>query len=156
MTDHTDQIPAGSPRSATAPSPARTRPDHRLRALGVVAAVLAPVLIWVVAVPVLGVDLLVSDGRRQSPTQFEVGLGAVVTVALGSALLGWGVLALLERFTRHARTVWTVLATVLLVLSLVPLFGPMSGATRLTLALMHLAVGAALIPAFHRSVRSPA
>ncbi len=156
MTDHTDQIPSSAPRGATTSAPSAARTDHRLRALGVLAAVLAPLLIWLVAVPVLGADLVVTDSSRQPPTQFEVGPGAIVTFALGPALLGWGVLALLERFTRRARTVWTALATVLLVLSFVPLLGPMSGATRLTLALLHLAVGAALIPAFYRSVRTSA
>jgi hypothetical protein len=161
MTEHTDQIHndqihTGASRSTATASPVRTRPDHRLRALGVLTAVLAPVLIWLIAVPVLGAELTVTDGRQQPPTEFDVGLGPILTVALGSALLGWGVLALLERFTPRAGLVWTVLATGLLVLSFVPLLGPMSGATRLTLALMHLAVGAALIPTFYRSVRTRA
>jgi hypothetical protein len=155
MTDHTATGPSPGATTAAASS-ARTRPHHRLRAIGVLAAVLAPTLIWLVAVPGLGAELVVTDGTRQPPAPFELGLGAIVTFALVPALLGWGVLALLERLTRRARTVWTVLATGLLVLSFVPLLGPMSGATRLTLALLHLAVGAALIPAFYRSVRTHA
>lgn len=151
MTDHIDQVRTGT-ASPAGSAPARARPDHRLRAVGVVAAVVAPVLVWLVAVPVLGAELIVTDSSKQPPVPFEVGLGAVVTFSIVPALLGWGVLALLERFTRRARLVWTVLAVGLLVLSFVPLLGPMSGATRSTLALLHLAVGAALISTFYRSV----
>lgn len=155
MTERTDQVRASAPGSTdtAATPPVRARPDHRLRAIGVAGAVLVPALIWLVAVPLLGAELLVVDARQQPPLEFEVGLGAVVTFSLGPALLGWGVLALLERFTRHARLVWTVLATALVLLSFVMLLGPMSGTTRLVLALLHLAVGAVLIPAFYRSVR---
>src|SRR5215203_5870444 len=58
-----------------------------------------------------------------------------------------GVLAGLERLTRHARAAWVALATLVLVASL---GAPLSGRgideqSRLVLALLHLTVGALLI-----------
>jgi hypothetical protein len=114
------------------------------RGLTVAAAVLAAVIVWLIAVPVAGIDLLVRPGG--GATQ-QVGVGSVVAVSLLAALLGWGLLAMLERLLpARARTVWTVAAGVVLVLSLAgPLTGGTTPAVAATLALMHLAVGAVLI-----------
>ncbi len=73
-----------------------------------------------------------------------------VFVILGSAvpaLLGWGLLVLLERFRPNGQVIWRVSAVVVLLLSLV---APFSGtgittANRIWLAAMHIAVGAVLI-----------
>jgi Family of unknown function (DUF6069) len=72
-----------------------------------------------------------------------------VIAAVLAALAGWGLLALLERFTARPRTIWTAIAVLVGLLSLV---GPLSTiasttvANGLSLALMHLAVAAVLIP----------
>jgi hypothetical protein len=126
----------------------RAKPDRKIRLTGIAAAIVLPAMIWVIASPVLGADMLVEDATGK---EMEIGLPPVLTVSIGAALLGWAFLAVLERFTRHARIIWTIVATVLLLLSLVPLSGPMSGGTRATLALLHLAVGIPLIAAFWRS-----
>ncbi|MEU9631106.1 DUF6069 family protein [Streptomyces luteogriseus] len=113
---------------------------------GVTAAltVLAPVLVWVVADPVLGHRLRLSDGGRT----LDIGAVPVAVVALGASLSGWGLLAALERFgVRRARAIWTGTAGAVLAVSLLPLLGDgMDGGTRIFLALMHLAVAAVLIP----------
>lgn len=121
----------------------------RQRALTAAAAMLTAVAVWVIAVPVAGLDLLVRPGG--GATQ-HVGVGSVVIVSLLAALLGWGLLALLERLLpARARTVWTVVAGLVLVLSLAgPLTGGTTAAVTVTLALMHAAVGAVLIAGLPR------
>lgn len=115
---------------------------QRLVATGL--AVLAPVLVWVVADPMLGHRLRMADGEQT----LDIGAMPVALAALLAALAGWGLLAVLERFwRRRARAVWTGVAVAVLALSFLPLTGDgMDGGTRAALALMHLAVAAALIP----------
>ncbi|WP_219933724.1 DUF6069 family protein [Streptomyces sp. NWU339] len=117
----------------------------RRRRLGVTAlAVLAPVLVWLVADPLLGHRLQVADGEQ------TLGIGAVpvAVVALLASLAGWGLPAALERFgARRARAVWTGVAGAVLAVSFLPFIGDgMDGGTRVFLALMHLAVAAVLVP----------
>ncbi|MFF0446249.1 DUF6069 family protein [Streptomyces sp. NPDC004609] len=111
-------------------------------------AVLAPVLVWLVADPVLGRRLRITDGEQT----LDIGAVPVVLFALPAALAGWGLLAALERFgVRRARAVWTGVAVAVLALSFLPLTGDgMDGGTRAALALMHLAVAAVLIPGLRR------
>lgn len=95
---------------------------------------MAAVLAWLVAVPIVGIDLLVRPGGGAAQ---QVGLGSVVTVSLLASLLGWGLLALLERLVRRrALTAWTVVAVVVLMLSLT---GPLTAAA-------NAAVAIALVP----------
>jgi len=148
MTERTDQAVPATADAAVAPP--RARPNHRLRAGAVVASIVAAALVWVIAVPLFGADIQVQD-NQDPPKVIELGLGPIVFMSAVFALLGWGVLAVLERFTRHARLIWTVLATVLLLVSFLPLAGEMSAATRVTLGLAHLVIGVILIPAFYRS-----
>jgi hypothetical protein len=118
------------------------------RALAVGGAVLGPVLLWVFA-QVLNIDLFV-DPRNGQPAG-PVPLSFIIGFALGAALLGWAALAVLERFTRRAATIWTALAVAVLLLSFVPLFGVGATAgTKTILALMHVAVAAVLIPVLLR------
>src|SRR5258708_22905324 len=78
------------------------------------------VAIWAVATAA-GAELTVSFGRGQ-PIQ-KVTVVNVVVAALVGSLAGWGLLALLRRFTANARAVWTVIA---IVVALVSLGGPLS------------------------------
>ena len=113
---------------------------------------LAALAIWVVADQLLGANLLVRSGGG-SPQ--SVGAGTVVAASLLAALLGWVLLAVLERRTSRARAVWTGVALVVLLLSLSgPLTGGTTPSTTATLVLMHLTVAAVLIPTLRRS--SPA
>ena len=119
--------------------------SRRRRRLSVTAlTVLAPVLVWVVADPLLGHRLRIADGEQT----LALGAVPVAVVALVASLSGWGLLATLERLgVRRARAVWTGVAGAVLAMSFLPfLGGGMDGGTRVSLALMHLAVAAVLIP----------
>ncbi|MFY1614788.1 DUF6069 family protein [Micromonospora sp. WMMD736] len=121
----------------------------RDRAIAVVVAVLAAVAVWSVAT-LADAQLTVDQGAGPR----EVTVLAVVLNAAIAALLGWGLLAALERFTARATTIWTGIALAVLVLSLVPasLVGASVG-TRVALVLMHLVVGAVVIVGFRRGAR---
>ncbi len=116
----------------------------RTRALGVGGAVLAAVAVWVVAVPLFGVHLLVRFGSGAAET---VGVDYVVGASVIASLAGWGLLAMLERRTSRARSIWTVVAIVVLLVSLsLPLSVAATTASKIVLALMHVAAAAVLIP----------
>lgn len=121
----------------------RRRPAGR-RAVTVALAVVATVVVWTIADPVLGVDLKV---KASNGAVTAVGLGAVIFVTLLSGLAGWGTLALLERLAKSTgRRIWTIAAAVILVLSL--LLGPTAGigaGAKLSLALLHIAAGLVII-----------
>lgn len=125
----------------------------RSRLLAVAGAVAAAVAIWVIAVPVFGLELVAPPGPDETAPQ-AVPFVAVVMASLVASLAGWALLAVLERFLSRARTVWTVVASIVMVLSLA---GPLLGdagvpvACRITLALMHLSVGAVLITQLRKS-----
>ena len=136
--------------SATALGYAPTNPARlRLtRVLGVAGACAAALAVWTIAVSTLGVQLLVRFGDGAPQT---VGLGLVVGASLVASLLGWAVLALLERRTPRARPIWTVIAIVFLAASVsLPLSAGTTMSARITLALMHLGAAAVLIPTLRR------
>ncbi|MEU9661712.1 DUF6069 family protein [Streptomyces chartreusis] len=117
----------------------------RRRRVGVTAlAVLAPVLVWLIADPMLGHRLRIANGEET----LDIGAVPVAVVALLASLSGWGLLAALERFgAARARAVWTGVAGAVLAVSFLPFIGDgMDSGTRISLALMHLAVAAVLIP----------
>jgi hypothetical protein len=133
-----------------------TRP-RRARALAVIAATLAALAVWVITDPLLGIDL--TGTTRPGSQQLQPITPALVAGAsLAVALAGWALLALLERFTARARTIWTAVA---LLVALLSLAGPLSilastEANVLALALMHLAVAAVLIPMLAGTSPAPA
>ena len=133
------------------PQPLDAADRRRRRAATVVGAVLAAVVVWAVAGPLLGVDLSVSFGAGEPPT--EVGLLAVVVSSALASLVAWGLLALLERSTARGLLVWTALAVVALALSFAPLLaaGGTAAGTRTALALLHLVVAAVLVPGLRRT-----
>jgi hypothetical protein len=127
----------------------------RTRVLGVGGAVLATALLWTAA-RVLGIELRVDPRNGQPPGVIDLPFAAAVTFAV--SVLGWAVRAMLDRVTRRAAVVWTVLAGIVVLLSLVPVYGVgASTATRTVLTLAHLAVAAVLIPVFglYRSGGAP-
>jgi hypothetical protein len=142
-----------APAHTTHASPASTT-RRRARAIAVLAAVLVPAGIWLVAVPLLGYEL---RAPQLGGPPAEVSLPLVVVGALAASLLGWGLLALLERRTHRARTIWTVIALTVLVVSFTPLLDPeIATPTRIVLALMHVAVAAVLIPGLTRGAPAAA
>lgn len=117
----------------------RSRTPRRATVAGV--TVLAALAVWVVAVPLIGVDLVVPAAGS------TVGPLAVAVTSLLAALLGWALLAVLERRTSRARRTWTITASVIALLSLAaPLTSGASPAVTATLVAMHVAVAAVLIP----------
>ncbi|MGC5385882.1 DUF6069 family protein [Micromonospora chalcea] len=128
---------------------AATRPTRRrVRLLTVLAATVATLLGWVVAVPLAGVDL---TARTGSDVQRVTSVAVAVSTLL-AGLSGWALLALLERLTARARTVWTVVAGLVLLVSLLgPLSGGVGRAATLTLVAFHLVAGTVLITGLRRA-----
>ena len=124
------------------------RNRHALRAAGVLGAAAAATAVWVAAVPVAGVDLAVEmNGHAQS-----VGVGAVVGVSLTVGLLGWALLAVIERRTRRAITIWTGVALTVAVFSLLgPVTSAVTAAAAASLVALHLVVAAVLVASMRHS-----
>lgn len=140
-----------SPPTTSVPATSRAA-RWRIRALAVAAATAAALIVWLIAKPLLGIALtLPMAGGAQT---MEVGWGSVLVISLVASLAGWGLLAILERFTPRARVTWIVFGSVALLLSFA---GPglaasaASGATRVALAIMHMVVAAVLIPSLART-----
>jgi hypothetical protein len=127
---------------------------RRVRAAAVGTAGVATSLLFLAARP-LGTDFTITDpGVGKPPHTFILPEIAMFAVVFG--LLGWGALALLERYTARARLVWTVLAATVLVLSFVPI-GIEHGTadTKVMLAVIHIAVAGALLPMLRRDPAGP-
>lgn len=121
---------------------------NRLIAIG--GGLVAALLTWGIAVAV-GVELVVT----RAGTAIAIGAVNVILSTLLASFAGWGVLALLERFTARARTIWTVVAVAVVVLSLLPtVTADASTGTRIALTAMHLAVGAVVVPLLRKDARN--
>lgn len=108
----------------------------------------AATAVWGIAEQLLDIDLVV---RRNEHTEQQVASLAVTLTSLGAGFAGWGLLALLERWTGNARTVWTVIAAVVFVVSLL---GPLAAVTPAATAVlmgMHGIVAATLLFGLRRS-----
>ena len=92
--------------TTTAPAVPDTK-QGRLRALCTAAGALAAALAWIVEVPLLGIHLNVRFGTGHIQT---IAVGQVIGVTVAASLLGWLLLALLQRRTPHARLLWTTIA----------------------------------------------
>jgi hypothetical protein len=124
------------------------RRRRRTRALAIVAAAGATFTVWTIAHPVARADLVVETGS--GPTTVKPAAVVVMTVVAG--LAAWGLLALVERFTRRAAAVWSWVACAVLLISLLGPIGSAVGAgATAALVAMHLVTGAVLIPIMARS-----
>jgi hypothetical protein len=137
--------------------PSRTTPPRRTakmrRLAGAAAAAAAALTVWLIVRYGAGLYLHApAFGPTQRPTTVSGGFAVVVAVL--AALAGWGLVELLEAKACHPRRAWLVTAPVVLVVSLsAPLSGHgVTSSDRLALICMHLAVGAALIPLYARSL----
>ncbi|MDG6106846.1 hypothetical protein Daura_29790 [Dactylosporangium aurantiacum] len=119
-----------------------------VRPLAILGAAVLALVVYFVARAAAGELIVKTGGSEQTVTPVAV-VGTVVLVGL----LGWGLLALLEKLTAKGRTVWTVVAGVFLVLSLLGPLGGTDAGTKLSLALLHLLVGAVIIIGFTRAPR---
>ncbi|OEV09274.1 DUF6069 family protein [Streptomyces nanshensis] len=119
------------------------------RIAAIASATVAAVAVWLLASSMLGIDITAKTNGTEKTT---VGVFAVIVTTLLSGLLGWGLLAVLERITGSARTVWTTIAVVVFLLSL--LLGPASGVTtgaKGALAALHTVAALVLIPGLARN-----
>jgi Family of unknown function (DUF6069) len=126
----------------TEPGTRRWRDDWPV---AVVAAGAAAV-VWVLATQVASVDLAVRSG---SGTQ-HINVVSVVVTAIVVAMAAAGLLRFLERRTAQARTIWTVIACVVWVVSLAGPLGARSLAAGLWLAALHLVVGSIVVVGLRR------
>ena len=137
--------------------PRRTRHQAGPRpALCVAGGALAAALAWTVEVPLLGIDLNFRYGTSHTEI---VAAGQVIGASLAALLLGWLLLAVLEQRTLYARTLWTSLALAGLAASVaLPLTVATTAATTASavvgLVVMHLTIGAAVIPVMARTARA--
>ena len=126
----------------------------RARALCAAGGALAAALAWTVEVPLLGIHLNVRFGPGHMQT---IAIGQVIGVAVAASLFGWLLLALLERRTPHARLLWTTIALAALAASLaLPLAFATTTSAIAGLIVLHVTVGAAMIPALARTARTSA
>jgi hypothetical protein len=115
----------------------------------VLGATAAAVAVWIVAT-LAGAALTVSFGAGQ-PIQKVTVINVVVAALVGS-LAGWGLLALLRRFTTNARAIWTVIAIIFALLSLGgPLTTISTTGTKVALVAMHLVVATVTILGLRRT-----
>jgi len=137
--------------TATASAVPQVR-QRRARALGAVAGVLAAVLAWIVEVPLLGIRLDVRFGGGHPQT---IAIGEVIGVSVVASALGWLLLTLIERRTARARVLWTAIALAALAASLaLPLAVATTSSAVAGLIVLHLIVGAVVIPGLARTARS--
>lgn len=113
----------------------------RIWAYTLVAAVVPPVIAWIIADPLAGHALHAdTGGGLMRVTVPWVIAGALISGAVGLAL------ATVLRRLKHGRVVWLIVSNLALLLSLgSPLEGT-NTVTVLTLMAMHVLVGAAVIP----------
>jgi hypothetical protein len=124
----------------------------RARSLCAAGGALAAALAWIVEVPLLGIHL---NFRFGSGHIQAIAVGQVIGVTVAAALLGWLLLAQLERRTPRARLLWTTIALAALAASLaLPAAVATTTSAVAGLIVMHLTVGAALIPAMARTART--
>ena len=124
----------------------------RARALCAAGGALIAALAWIVEVPLLGIHLNVRFGPGHVQT---ISVGQVIGVTVAASLFGWLVLALLERRTPQARLRWTAIAVAALAASLaLPLAFATTSSAVAGLIVLHVTVGAAVIPAMARTARA--
>jgi hypothetical protein len=122
------------------------------RGLTVAGATTAALALWTLTGPVAGLDPSAETGGRLS----TIGAAPVIAGSLLAGLAGWGLLALLERTAARPGRIWTILALVVLVLSLGgPLGSAADGTSMAVLTGMHLVVAAVLIPGLGPTAREP-
>jgi hypothetical protein len=131
--------------STLSPRPPRAR-GRLLRLAGVGATVVVTLAVWAVG-RLAGADYVLRD--PSGSVTIDAVATAVVTLVV--AALGWGVLALLERLTRHAVRIWVGMAATVIIASMVPIFlVDATPGTQVALYFVHLAV-AVLVPALLRA-----
>lgn len=123
------------------------RRPWQIRAMAVVDAVILNVIILLVARAITGeFPRAALSGDEQT-----IRLPEVIVVTAFAGLIAALLLGLLERFTDRAKTIWTAIAFVVLLISLIgPLDGGVDTESKITLALLHIGAAATIIPLMRR------
>ncbi len=115
------------------------------RAATILGATLATFIIYLVSTFIGDVDLVENTGRT-------IGPGMIIVGTIVPGLVGWGLLALLERRTGNAWTIWRNIALVVLVISFLGPISAENDGARVVLSVMHAFAGAIIIKGFSRTV----
>ena len=132
--------------------PTRRELIWQRRALAVVVAVVVNVIILGIGRLAKG-DLPVAKVGSDAQT---IGVALVIGVTALVGIIAWGLLAILERAMTHerARTIWTAVAVVIFLLSLLgPLGSGVGTSSKIMLACMHIGAAATIIPLMRQSRR---
>lgn len=137
----------------SAPAAAEGRRPARRRLAVVLATMAATALVW--AIVELGFGLNLGAPAMGGASGMDIGPGAVLASSGVAGLAAWGLLAALERWSPRPRSIWTVLATVVFLVSLgAPLSGEgIDGANRAALVALHAVVALGLIPGLAATAR---
>jgi hypothetical protein len=124
------------------------QPAWKLRAIAIEAALVANVLVLIIGRLVNGEFPLATVGSDDQ----TIGFVQVIVVTLLVGGVAWGLLALLERTTSRAKAIWTVIAAIVFVLSLLgPLGSGANTSSTIVLMCMHVGAAASIIPLMRRS-----
>ena len=124
----------------TAAHPTRTSLSRN--AITVTGATVGALALWLVETRLIGVDLAVRTGDVVQPVTGVSVVATALVAGLAATLSAW----LLTRIApRRCRTVWTVLASAVLLVSLLGPLGATSPAAVVLLVALHLLVGLALL-----------
>jgi hypothetical protein len=124
---------------------------HLTRLAALVIAFIGCLIVWLIADPIGGANLKVTDFNDN-----VVGVNGwgVLTSIATYGIAAWIVVWLIERFTSRPRQIWLIVGTVVLLLSAIPVFsGSENTATTITLLIMHVVAGAVIIPVFADTIR---
>jgi hypothetical protein len=125
-----------------------SRPAWQLRALAIVAAVVLNLVVLIAGRLITG-DYPIATVSGEDQT---IGFTQVAFVTAMSGLVGWGLLALLERSAARPVTVWTIIAIVALGLSMLgPIDGAVNTSSLIVLTIMHIVAAAIIIPAMRNT-----
>ncbi|MEU3228327.1 DUF6069 family protein [Streptomyces sp. NPDC006976] len=128
-----------------------TRQQARGRIVYPLVATVATVIVWLIAHATLDDGL---KAKGQGGDIQEIGLPMVIGVTLVVGFAALGVVTLIDRKSPNARTLWTVISSVIFLLSLLgPAGSGDGGGSKVALLCMHVVVAAVLIPGFARTAR---
>ena len=119
-----------------------TRTSLSRNEITVIGAAVGALALWLVETRLIGVDLAVRTGDVVQPVTGVSVVATALVAGLAATLSAW----LLTRLApRRCRTVWTVLASAVLLVSLLGPLGATSPAAVVSLVALHLLVGLALL-----------
>ena len=119
-----------------------TRTSLSRIAITVIGVTVGALVLWLVETRLLGVDLAVRTGDVVQPVTGVSVVATALVAGLAATLSAW----LLTRIApRRCRTVWTVLASAVLLVSLLGPLGATSPAAVVSLVALHLLVGLTLL-----------